>query len=249
MDFVVIGGQAVNLCVWEKLLPFASDDLDCLGGSVEALAVGREFGVEAQVYDPFGKAWTPSVADLRLPMGQPEGRTLLVQFLHTAKVLNSAEVESTARELTWAGVTLRVLHPMLCLEGKLANPWGLDQERPPRQDLKPARLSCLVLHAFLRERLALGQAREVLGLTERTMRLAGRQEGLKTWARYGLDIEEVIPLTSLTVAATEGMEKAANFLTRRWGQLQATLHDRRTHFADILRGQSQEPMPSVPLFS
>lgn len=255
-DFVIIGGQAVNLWaehyrqggvlpagLWVELLPFASDDLDCLGGSLDALAVGRDFGVRPRVYDPFGKAWTPSVADLQLPVSTFPGRTLLVQFLHTAKGLNSNEVESTARTLTWAGVTLRVLHPMLCLEGKLANLWELDQDRPPRQDLKHARLCCLTLHAFLRERLAAGQVREVLGLSERLLRLAGRQDGLKTWHRHGLAIEDAVPLDALRAAAGAGEAKAVNFLALRWDQLETMLAQRRGHFADLLRRQGQEPQP------
>ncbi len=249
-DFVVVGGQAVNLWaehyrqagafpaeVWTNLLPFASYDLDCLGGSLDAQAVGQDFGVKPQVYAALGKAWTPSVADLRLPVA---GRELLLQFLHTVKGLSTSEVEENARELTCAGVILRVQHPAQCLEGKLANLCDFSQERPPRQDLKHARLSTLILHAFVRERLAAGKVREVLGWVERIARLARGQYGLKTWYEHGLDITEAVPLAALRSAAATGEPKMANFMEHRWEQLRTMFTVRRDHFDVIQRQQGHE---------
>lgn len=111
-DFVVVGGQAVNLWtessqgspvlspqVWETLQPFASRDLDCLGGSLDAWKVGQAFGVQPRVYASLGKVWVPTAAELDLPVPGTE-ETLLVEFLHTLKGVGSSEVEETARELS-----------------------------------------------------------------------------------------------------------------------------------------------------
>ena len=72
VEFVVIGGQAVNLwsrhysqhsdlpSEWQRLEPFSSRDLDCLGDSMDARDAGQAFGVEVELYSPFGRTAGPN---------------------------------------------------------------------------------------------------------------------------------------------------------------------------------------------
>ena len=108
VDFVVVGGQAINLwaehyqaaeeppgAAWEAHLPFASGDLDLFGSTSEVLAAEAALGFTSERRaDPFGKAWTPAAGIFHLPVG--DGPDLMIHFLHTVHGLNSDDVELTA---------------------------------------------------------------------------------------------------------------------------------------------------------
>ena len=196
VEYVVVGGQAANLWaehyraaaifpeqVWRALMPFTSTDLDLFGGSVDAIRAGQAFGMKAQVYDPFARMPSPNSATLFIPVSDgdatsPATDELMIHFLHRVHGLNSDDVRASALRVEYSGVTVPVLHPLLCLEAKVSNLHDFDQGNPPRQDLKHARIGALAVRAYTAERLAAGHVREGLDTFERVMRLAGRQSGL-----------------------------------------------------------------------
>lgn len=241
VEFVVIGGQAINLWSdhysrlsdlpafeWESLEPFSSGDLDCLGSSMDALAAGKVFGVEVELYSPFSRTPVPNSGSMVVPIN--EGN-LLIHFLHTPYGASADEVRRTARLIHLSDtMAAPVMHPLLCLETKITNLFAFDQRA--RQDLKHVRLACLILHEYIRERVQQKAAKDVLNTAERVGRLVCTQLGLTLWRQYGIACESFIPLEGIREASrTEG--KLDAFLGIRWPIIETKIRDRRMRFEAI----------------
>lgn len=236
VHFVVVGGQAVNLwsenyrttrAEWEELQPFASHDLDYLGGSIDAKHAARSLGVEAEFYDPLSRVPIPNSGSLNVPLGD---RKVLVHFLHTVIGANRDEVRRTARMLPWHGRQLPVMHPLLWLESKLDCLFSLDQSR--RQDLKHVKLARLATREFYRELVEQNLARDVLTACERIAWLAKGEYGLRAWMLHDIECERAIPLDTIQGAA-ERQPKFAAFLERRWPRFREELARDRESYREI----------------
>lgn len=130
------------------------------------------------------------------------------------------------------GVKLKVIDPMLALEGKLACLFGLDQGS--RQDLKHTRLCVKVLDAFLKEHLPILPDRVVLGIVEYVFEMAVGKNGLSAWLQHGIEIEEGIPLDMLEVSE---VEKIQRFNKIRKPQLIEHLNSKRQEHKAKLEGR------------
>ena len=241
VQFVVVGGQAVNLwsekfrtasAEWTELQPFASHDLDCLGGSIDAAEAARALGVEAEFYDPFSRTAIPNSGSLNVPLGD---RQLLVHFLHTVIGANRDEVRRTARMLPWQGRQLPVMHPLLCLESKLDCLFSLDQSR--RQDLKHVKLARLATHEFFRERVEENLVKDVLTACERIAWLAMGEYGLRAWMQHHIECDRAIPIDAIK-AASAHQPKFANFLERRWPRFLEELARDRERYREIFSSRT-----------
>jgi hypothetical protein len=248
VEFVVIGGQAVNLwsehyaersnlppSKWRRLEPFSSGDLDCLGDSMDARDAGDALGVEAELYSPFSRTPVPNSGSLMVPL---EYGDLLIHFIHTPYGANPDEVRRTALALSIGKEKpLPVMHPMLCLETKIASLYGLDQRS--RQDLKHVHLSCLIFHEFIRERLEMGAVKDVLLAAERVGRLACTQNGIKLWHEHSLACESFLPIAVIRESANTE-PKLSSFASVRWPIIETKIRDRRNRFLSIVEASKKE---------
>ena len=240
VEFVVIGGQAVNLwaqhfrargrlpdAAWAAFEPFASRDLDLLGGSVDAAQAAAALAVEAVFFEPHGRAAPPNSGTLYVPL---RGGELIVQFLHSPFGAQREEIRRSARQLDWRGRALPVMHPILCLEAKIECLFGLDQTG--RQDRKHVELAMLCGQEFIRDLLGERRERDVLAAIERIVQIALSEGGLRLAAEEALLVESAIPSPELVAHAT-ALPKIAGFLDRRWPQLEAKIATRREHYAQL----------------
>ena len=237
-DAVLVGGQAVNLWArryerdlpaWQALRPYTSRDLDYHGGLAEArvaLRILRAHGHLNTGADP-----GPHAAVLKVPL--PSGRKLLVDILTAIYGVSAGDVERTAVAWTGTGaldgVQLRVIHPLLLLEGKAASLRGLPQTG--RQDAKHLSIMILVLHEWLSEQLSV--PRPVFRAVERLAACAASPDGLHAFAQ-GLDLMESLPLEAMR--ATEGF---ADFLRQRLPQLLGKIARKREQHLRALDGDSE----------
>jgi hypothetical protein len=242
VELVVVGGQAINLWAkqyhqpspeWEVLLPYASVDLDFYGSRIEVVQCGEALQGQvtlARDFDPSPNAGVVIV--------DYQGYPLRIDILASVYGLADAEVSSTALRFvgseSLAGLELRVLHPLLCLEGKLKCLRGLDQST--RQDEKHVRLAVLILHAFLTQQLANQSSRSVLNLVERIVDNTWTDAGLNAWYRYGIEIEAAIPLT--TIRASED-SRWQSFYSIRWTQIYDRLTMRRSQYQQLMGRSSK----------
>jgi hypothetical protein len=258
VEFVVIGGQAINLwsehyaersdlpqSEWQRFEPFSSRDLDCLGGSTDARDAADALGVETELYSPFGRTSAPNSGSLMVPL---DHGNLLIHFIHTPYGANPDEVRRTAIALSIGKEKpLPVMHPVLCLETKISCLFGLEQRS--RQDLKHVQMSCLIFREFIRERLHMGATKEVLLAAERVGRLACTQNGLGLWSQHSLACESFLPINAIRQASNTE-PKFAPFLSLRWPIIETKIRDRRSRFLSILeaskKARSSSPKADEP---
>lgn len=203
LDTVVVGGQAVNLWATryysqcpqlEQYLPFASEDLDFYGGKLEAIQCSTALGGRATLNENFDPS--PNTGVVLVPF---KNKQLRIDFLGSVFGLSDSEISDTALNIEGrdelSGVRLKVLHPLLCLEGKLRALNSLPQGG--RQDLKHALISVICLNAYLNEVLVTENPRSSLKLVERIFSVAMNEDGLNAWYRYGIEATEAIPLNEI----------------------------------------------------
>jgi len=243
--FIVVGGQAVNL--WaehyrqrlprtelDSFAPLASRDLDLLGGSVDVERAGRALQVDFLAVRPRERTDSPHTGTLHLPVaGRDE---LTVQFIHTPVGANPAEVRKTARPLAWHGCIVPVMHPLLCLESKVACLCRLAQEG--RQDEKHARLCLVLVREFIAERLTPENERELREIIARVLDLAGDERGLCVWHEHGIRVEESLPISAMRETAG-ALPKIAGFLENEWPRREMALAELRASFGEIARRRAE----------
>lgn len=198
LDLILVGGQAIN--IWAsyyairipeliEYLPFSSADLDFYGGKVEAIACQRILGgtiVLNRDFDP-----SPNTGVLVVPTAS---QPLRVDFLSSVFGIGDIELAQSAivfeGQERLAGVKVKILNPMLCLEGKLKAAIGLPQEG--RQDLKHLQMSLLFVKEYIRDTIE-RDVRQGLKLIERVAFNIWSDAGLTVWHRYGIEINSAIP--------------------------------------------------------
>ena len=237
IELILVGGQAINLWamqykqpnpLWEALLPYASVDLDFYGGRIEAVQCSQVLGGQvtlAQNFDPSPNAGVVIV--------NWQGSPLRIDILASVYGLADAEIASTALDFVGTGplapLTLKVLHPLLCLESKLRCLQGLDQAT--RQDEKHVRLAVLILESFLAEQLVQSPARPLLNLLERLADNSWTDAGLNAWYRYGIKVETAMPLAQIQ---TLDHPQWQSFYTMRWPQIDQRLSTRRSQYQQLM---------------
>jgi hypothetical protein len=227
---IVVGGTAVNLWStqyyqddeqWNNLRPFASEDIDLLGSKQDVWNISTVLEGEVFINDSFDASPQAGVV-----LVKHQGEPIRIDVLANVFGIDEQEINEGALnfigEQELEGVKLKVIDPVLSLEGKLACLFGLPQEG--RQDLKHTRLCVKVLDAFLRENLPFFPDRVQLGIIEHVFKVAVEKNGLSAWLQHGIEIEQGIPLDMLEASE---VEKIQRFNKIRKPQLIEHLHSKR----------------------
>lgn len=237
LDAVIVGGQAVNL--WANhysdrapelaaYLPFASEDLDYYGGRVEAVTCHDALGGTLFLNRDFDPSPNAGLVLVDREVGQ-----LRIDFLASIFGLNDAEIVGTAQPFVGKGKLLgmqaKVLHPLLCLEGKLSCLRGLPQS--DRQDLKHVSISIYCVRELLRSVCANDHPRPGLKLTERVLEDALREDALSTWFRYGVHVESAVPIDTIQQFSDERWQR---FLKIRYPQRLEQIQAKRSRYGQIM---------------
>lgn len=231
---ILVGGQAVNL--WcsryadsipqlAEYQPLVSRDLDFHGGITEAKLAMKLLNAGGTLNS--GNDPSPNAAVIEVTMAS--GEKLLIDILTSIYGVSTSELIRSAVKWTFTEsahqLKLRVIHPILLLESKLACYRSLPQSG--RQDLKHTTLMSLVLRAWLLEQLL--EPRRVFKGVERIVSLMQTPDGLNAYAKH-IDLWNVIPLDEMRCAL--GYEQ---FFSQRLKQLQDEVNDRRTRYLDALK--------------
>jgi hypothetical protein len=111
------------------------------GGRSDVLRCG-----EALNADPFFPLPSENTANSGKIVTQLEGAEFEIDFLHSPNGLSPAEVRELAPVIFFENISLKVLHPLHCVESKTVNLATLPQNTGERQDLKHLRLSMCASH-------------------------------------------------------------------------------------------------------
>ena len=231
---ILVGGQAVN--IWctryaesipqlADYQPLVSRDLDFHGGIADAKLAMKLLNAGGKLNS--GNDPSPNAAVIEVTMAN--GETLLIDILTSIYGVSTSELIRSAVKWTFNEysheLNLRVIHPILLLESKLACYRSLPQIG--RQDAKHAILMTLVLRAWLLEQLT--EPRQVFKGVERIVSLMQTPDALSAYTK-NIDLWAAIPLAEMH--NTQGFQQ---FFSQRLNQLQDEVNDRRTRYLDALK--------------
>ncbi len=204
-EAVLIGGQAVN--VWaERYMeraselaregPFTSKDVDAQGDRALVDVCGRVLN-GATYYPPLDDATNAGYVAVDLG-----GRTVGINILVSPYGVPAAQVAETAIPVDVAELELRVIHPVLLMQGKIANVSGL---RHDPKELRQARASILCAREYVADLIEEGQVDDAMALIKKIFRFA--RTGLhvkRAYQMFGLEpFDAITPHPSLPAAFRE----------------------------------------------
>ncbi len=192
---LLVGGQSLNF--WaeqfrhgvpelERLMPFQSRDVDFIGSVRDVKTCAQLLG--GQVFLPHIDHHTPEtgIVDCLL-----KGRELRIDFLGSLAGVGVDEAQSTAIPTMSDGILLRVMHPVLVLQSRLANIFTL--RRHDDAALNQMRASIYVVREFVK-RTATENYRTALDLVEDVFEIVCSPNGLQLMSKYNIDIFQAIQL-------------------------------------------------------
>jgi len=230
---IIIGGQAINIWSiklekvnqepWKSGRPYTSTDADGFGDrpSIVKLAKALQdenYTVEVQM------AVKPE--ELRVNTGiitaTSKKLNISINILSQPLGLSPQEVLQTAQPIPFRDKTLKLLHPLLCVEGKATCLIQLPQNDPknPRQDEKHLVLSLANLCVYL-EMLGDDNPEDAVKIANRIPGLALHELGIEILRRHNIDVLEGVPW--------KHWQTSQNPLLREFGgQLEKILSERKT---------------------
>lgn len=235
-DLILVGGHAINL--WasayrdkipqlNEFLPFSSEDLDFIGGRIEAVEIQRILGGDLTLNKNFDPS--PNTGVL---ITDDKNQALRIDFLASVYGLGDDEVINSAINFRGQdkliGVNLKVLNPILCLEGKLKSYTGLPQAG--RQDKKHLQISLLIVNQYIKDVCIENDPRDGLKLIEKMLKTAKSDAGLKVWLKDDIDIIKTVPLDMIDTLEDPKWEK---FRTIRFPQAIQEIADKRVKYQEI----------------
>ncbi|MEX0900326.1 MAG: hypothetical protein WD081_06505 [Gammaproteobacteria bacterium] len=237
---ILVGGQALNH--WAEVYGIKeyglalSFDIDFLGGGDAAEEIAGVIGGRAQiagVSDPH----SPNTA---LVTAKIDGEIHHIDFLGSLHGFSVAELE---RVKSWAinvrpdagGPTIRVMHPVHCLESVVANTYGtaLNRREGPAGEraAERVRLAVEACRRMTLEYLEHNRERDALRIAEKVHTLSLTGPAMRALHDDEVDVTGAIPLAHMPQP----------FMERRWPQLERTrgrsvdkycrLHERRLALA------------------
>lgn len=245
VPFVVVGGQAVNLWTeyftatgvlkksdWAKYAPLTSHDLDTLNSSSDVEQIAQKMGVERVIFEHKERTVAPNSGTLYVPI---HGEELILQCLFRVTGTEPEEVRKTAIKIQWEGLSIPTMHPLLCLEGKVA--CLCTHPQAGRQDEKHVRLSILNLNAHLKERLLQGDEMRCKKILTRVIDLLGKRESLRLFCEHDIQLEDSIPMNEME---SSSLPKMQAFITNEWSRRSLRLkQDRETFIRNSPPGPSR----------
>ncbi len=235
-ELILVGGQAVNF--WaityqksvpelKQYIPYASEDIDFLGGKIEANLCQEILGGSLKLNKDFSPSPNTGVLVTNF-----ENENLRIDFLSSVFGLNDDEIVRSAvnfrGEQALSGVNLKILNPILILEGKLKSLVGLPQNG--RQDEKHLKMCLLITRQYLTD-LCTRDSRKALKLIERLYRTAKSDSGLQVWEQNQIDISSSVPVVAIKNLKDPKLNK---FQETRRTQLVEDLTAKREKYSQIL---------------
>jgi hypothetical protein len=186
-ELVLIGGQAVNL--WAERYadrapelaasaPHTSKDIDFYGNAEHVRRSAQALGGRAEIYGPKDRTVCAGVIHY-------DGASS-IDVVHTPCGVNPREIVDFSIRVG----SVRVLHPIHCLESRAANVDELGRE--DALALKQLRAAVVVVREFMRDLLEQKKQRDVLRLCERVFVLAISERGRTLFRKHNVDVFEAV---------------------------------------------------------
>jgi hypothetical protein len=197
---VLVGGQAVAFWISyfdiPALLPALTLDIDYLATATEARRAHANLSFPSKLSIATLDSATPNTAMLAVEL-KGYDQPILVDYL--AHIIGPAtrQIEQTAVEVEYAGTAIRVIHPLLLLQSKIANLHRLETKRS-KEGIEQARLAIAIAAAYV-DNLVKSKAaqREILRAVQSISKYAATQPARYVHEHFGLECFEAIPPSAL----------------------------------------------------
>jgi hypothetical protein len=133
---ILVGGQAIETWghYFDVLPPTGNnepltEDIDWYGSKKDAMWLCSLLGGKANTELIVAKDFDPSPNTALAYLQRPDGRILMMDFLRALIGLKDEDITKFAVPIAVSGIRLNVLHPLLCLESRLANLEKLSSKR------------------------------------------------------------------------------------------------------------------------
>jgi len=241
---ILVGGQALEVLglVFDVPSPFGegnalTEDADWLGSKQDAQWLCDKLGdLSVEVYFPSRDDTGSSSALAYLQRGP---RILMMDFLHSIVGPDNDKVRSLAVPVTLNnGAVIQVLHPLLCLESRLANLKVLPEKRRGNGPAQ-AKWAINIVRAFL-DHLAGGQgkAEQLAKACRMVFHLA-----LSDYAKFCLVTYRLNPMKAITDAHIEAV--GGDFAQKEWPVKAAQVRKRHGHWLEVAGRKMQHVPGSV----
>jgi hypothetical protein len=224
VDIILVGGQAINIWAMHYLSrvedleqegPFTSKDVDFLGDQAAVRACADRI--------PECELLIPKAFDQHSPVNtgvvkfiDADGYPRKLDVLGSVLGLNVEDVKQTAVELQTTEVSFNVMHPVLCMKGRVSLVLALGRE--DEQTFRQMRAAIICAREFLVDLISRGELRNVLNWIEHIFGYALRKDGLNMFRRYKIDVFKAVP---------RDLRLPKRFLDTRYPQMTGRLAARR----------------------
>lgn len=188
---ILVGGQALEIwgIIFNVLAPTGdrfplTADTDWLGNKRDAKWLCDQLGPDAELHMAGDFDSTPSTAYAYLK--RPDGRVLLMDFLRTIIGPSNEQVRKLAVPVHVNGITLNVLHPLLCLESRLANVAVLPGKRDGNGIMQTT-WAVNIATAYLLQILGSGDTRQANKACRRIAKIAQSDHARYCFVNFKID--------------------------------------------------------------
>lgn len=189
---ILVGGQAIETwgVVFDVLAPTGNrhpltEDTDWLGGKRDAQWLCKLLGEDAtELKLASAHDHTPSVALAWLK--RPDGRVLLMDFLHSIIGPSNEAIRRLAVPVKVGDFVLNVMHPLLCLESRLANLKSLPSKRDGNGRMQ-AEWAIDIVQAYINKILSDGDVKQARKACHKVAEQAEFQAGKFCFLHFNLD--------------------------------------------------------------
>ena len=241
---VLVGGQALE--TWGVVLDCPAplgdgtpltEDADWLGSKTDAKWLCDMLGAgqhELYLAKDFEEGANTGVAFIE----RPDKRVLMMDFLRAIVGPTNEQVRRLAVPLSFRGITVQVLHPLLCLHSRLSNLAVIPSKRRGNGPMQ-AVWAVKIAGAFIQKLLSDGDTRQAIRACHKVADLAASRHGKYCYTHF-----EVDPLLAISdeIVKTIG----GQFETEDWPRTQARVLERRARTAAHLarlKAEKKTPQP------
>lgn len=203
--FIIVGGQ--SLVGWCQVLevpvpapkntPYLTQDLDLLCTRNDAAWLAGQLGTE--LHQPTIDDATPQTGKLLYRPSLTRG-LLVIDCLSGILGPSTEHVQKMAVTVDYNGVRLNLLHPLQCLQSRVANLYHLKSKRDGN-GVAQALVAVHVVRAYLEQQAASPHVPRVVMMraVRRLLGIARSSAGIFCFENYGVN-----PLHAITAAAFDG---------------------------------------------
>ncbi|VTU36967.1 hypothetical protein [Variovorax sp. PBL-E5] len=222
---VLVGGQAIEAWgLYFKVLAPSGDvqplteDTDWFGKKESAIWLCKQLGrdnTDLQLASPEDPSPNTAVAFHK----RPDGRVVLIDFLKSLVGLDPKAIVERAVPVQVGPVHLYILHPLLCLESRLANLAHLPAKRNSNGVMQ-AQWAINIVAAYLRQLVEIAPMREAMTACREVSEAAEYRAGPYCYDEFNID-----PLQAIT---RELLERIGGlFSTEDWPRRLARIDKQR----------------------